>query len=176
MGDPTTTYKGFDINFREWDECWFCAALEKKNESLPKLKKAIDQWDRKIRKSSAVEAMTLSVDLPKLGGSGMKERGQGDAAARFQPFKVVEYLGSSWRSPVTLAAMPEGGSRRHINMTNLIRKSSENQDVLDRANAIAGDIWPMLNRFWMVLDELEYLEEKDVADLKEIHEREPKEE
>lgn len=173
--NPKTAHKGLEIVFREYDEKWSCNSINKANESLPKLKKAIDAWDRKIRKSSAVEALTLSTDLPKAVGQN-KARGQGDPGARFNPFRVVEYVGKQWRDPDTVAAMPEGGSRRHMRLTNLIRKSPENEAVLDRANAVAGEIWPLLSRFWMILDELDYCTIEDVAALKEIHERHPDDE
>lgn len=165
------THKGLPINFNEIDEVWTCRSIGASNASLANLKKAIDVWDRKIRKSSAVKCYSLSVDLPK----NVKNHGQGSHGVTFSPIEIVEYKGvSRYAKKVEVAAMPQGGSRRAFNLDQLVKDTPANAVILNRANDVAGEIWPLINRFWMILEELEYLTEEDVAQLKEIAERDPK--
>lgn len=177
---PTLTYKGLQITFREWDEKWSCSAIGKQHESLPKLKKAIDAWDRKVRKASRVTLHQLDTIIPGIPNRAAAE--QGGLGVRFRPVEIVEFLGvkNRWRREdfenIEVAAMPDGQSRRNMRLHQLVRDTPENQAVLDRANEVAGEIWPLLNRFHMILEELDYATEEDVKELKEIHDREPPDE
>lgn len=164
------THKGLPITFDETDEVWRCRSIDAKHESLSKLKKAIDAWDRKVRKPSAIPAYTLESRMPKVRRG--HSRGQGDPGASFVATEIVQYLGlNRYGRKIKVAAMPENGARRTYDLETLVKATPENEAILARANEIAGRIWPVLNQFWMVLEELEYLTEEDVSQLREIAER-----
>lgn len=175
MDRPKTTHKGLPIWFSEVDDMWHCSAIDKRNVSLSRLKKAIDTWDRNVRKAAKVPAykLELSLPLPRKGS----DRGQGDPGACFIPTEIVEYVGlSRYAKRIEVAATPENGHRRKFNVESLVKDTPENHAILTRANEVAGEVWPLLGRFQMILEELEYLSEEDVAGLKEIFDREVEDE
>lgn len=163
---PTTTHKGFKITFSEVMETWDCREIGKSSKTLKGIKSQIDTYHRNMRSGASVDAFELS------GIFRHQNLNQSTRVCELKPSKVVEYLGkdaSRFSSGgIDVAVIPEGGSRRKVNLRSLYKATPANEEIVERAHQKGLEAVSAINQMNMILSELERLDQSDVDALSRL--------